>query len=123
MRIMHEALRKDHFLKNDGRFQYGLFLKLIGLSYDGAVDFWSGEFCKKINPTQFDQKYLYDVKYVYGKVGQKANYTSYSCNSVMSRTVGYGLYHGCPYKNMTVEILNSKLETLGVSNQGKKFFS
>lgn len=118
MRIMHEALRKDHHLKNDGRFQYGLFLKIIGLSFDSAVDFWKEEFLKKMPLTQFNQEHLYNIKYIYGLVGQKANYQTYSCSSVINSRVSYGQYHGCPYKNMTPSILNLKLKNLGVSDQG-----
>ncbi|XP_043468945.1 DNA primase large subunit-like [Leptopilina heterotoma] len=118
MRTMHEALRKDHHLKNDGRFQYGIFLKIIGLSFDSAVDFWKEEFLKKMPLTQFNQEYLYNIRYIYGLVGQKANYQTYSCASVIKSRVSYGQYHGCPYKNMTPSTLNLKLKNLGVSDQG-----
>lgn len=46
MRNLHEVLRKNHHLKYNGRLQYGLFLKGIGLSLDDAMRFWRDEFTK-----------------------------------------------------------------------------
>jgi DNA primase large subunit len=40
MRHLHAQLRRDQHLKHQGRMQYGLFLKGIGLSLEEALIFW-----------------------------------------------------------------------------------
>lgn len=43
MQELHSALRQHHHLRHWGRMQYGLFLKGIGLSLEGAMQFWRAE--------------------------------------------------------------------------------
>ena len=43
MQELHSALRQHHHLRHWGRMQYGLFLKGIGLSLEGALQFWRSE--------------------------------------------------------------------------------
>lgn len=61
MRNLHEVLRKNHHLKYNGRLQYGLFLKGIGLSLDDAMRFWRDEFTKVMD---VDKVCLNDLKNV-----------------------------------------------------------
>ncbi|XP_033230045.1 DNA primase large subunit isoform X1 [Belonocnema kinseyi] len=118
MKIMHEALRKVHHLKNGARLQYGVFLKLIGISYDCQVDFFKEEFLKTMDICTFENSYLYYIQHIYGKVGRRIEYKTFSCKPIIESKVGFGEYHGCPYKNMTEETLRSNLKKLGIEEEG-----
>ena len=122
MRIMHKALRKNHHLKNGGRFQYGVFLKLIGISYESQVDFFKEEFLQNMDLLTFEQKYIYYIQHIYGKVGRRLEYKNLSCKSLIESKVGFGQYHGCPYKNMTEETLRFNLKEMGIE-EGNIYFS
>lgn len=77
MRNLHINLRRDHHLKHQGRLQYGLFLKGIGLTLEGALQFWKDEFTKKMSDSEFDKKYAYNVNHMYGQAGKRTSYTPY----------------------------------------------
>jgi DNA primase large subunit len=49
MKQLHSGMRRDHKLKHNGRMQYGLFLKGIGLSLEDALAFWQAEFTKVVS--------------------------------------------------------------------------
>jgi DNA primase large subunit len=74
MRTLHNNLRKDHHLKHQARLQYGLFLKVLGLSIEEAVAFWRKAFSGKVADDKFTKEYLYNIKHNYGLVGKMANY-------------------------------------------------
>lgn len=46
MQMLHNHLKVKHHLKHDGRMQYGLFLKGIGVSLDESMKFWRMQFGK-----------------------------------------------------------------------------
>lgn len=115
---MHEALRKVHHLKNGARLQYGVFLKLIGISYDSQVDFFKEEFLKTMDICTFENSYLYYIQHIYGKVGRRIEYKSFTCKPIIQSKVGFGEYHGCPYKNMTEETLRINLKKMGIEDEG-----
>ena len=46
MLSLHTHLRTKHHLKHDGRMQYGLFLKGIGVSLEESLKFWRTQFGK-----------------------------------------------------------------------------
>jgi len=55
MRQLHDHLKDAHHLRYNGRMQYGLFLKGIGVTLESAIKFWRNEFTKgmsldKVNP-------------------------------------------------------------------------
>lgn len=99
MQHLHRNLRADRHLKFNGRQQYGLFLKSIGLSLSEALIFWRTAFLPKYSVEQFNKDYAYNVRHNYGQEGKRANYTSYSCGKICSGSAASGEYHGCPFKH------------------------
>jgi len=72
---------------------YTLFLKDVGLSVDEALRFWSSEYCRPAAADaekhgcqhgwhQRASRYTYSINHLYGLVGKRANYRSYSCQSI-----------------------------------------
>ncbi|CAK9819568.1 DNA primase large subunit [Anthophora quadrimaculata] len=114
MRILHEALKNNHHLKNNGRIQYGLFIKGIGVTMEDALDFWKKEFTKKLDADKFDKEYGYAIRHLYGREGKQTNYTPLGCPKIISSSVGPGEYHGCPYKCLDNESLRQKLFNYGI---------
>lgn len=106
-------------MKHDGRLQYGLFLKAIGLLYEDAVRFWREEFTKIMDMNKFEKQYVYNIQHQYGKVGRMLNYSPYSCTKIISGSVGPGQHHGCPFKHWDPNILKQKIMEYGVSTEGE----
>lgn len=46
MSMIHNHVKSKHHAKHEGRMQYGLFLKGIGLAMDEALKYWRTQFCK-----------------------------------------------------------------------------
>ncbi|XP_054718625.1 LOW QUALITY PROTEIN: DNA primase large subunit-like [Uloborus diversus] len=119
MRNLHDALRKTHHLKYNGRLQYGLFLKGIGLSLEDALRFWREEFTKVMDMDKFDKQYMYNIRYNYGKEGKRANFSPYSCIKIItSNSPGAGEFHGCPYKHFDENNLRQKLHSTHLNSSG-----
>ncbi|GFS36961.1 DNA primase large subunit [Trichonephila inaurata madagascariensis] len=117
MRNLHDTLRKNHHLKYNGRLQYGLFLKGIGLSLEDALKFWREEFTKVMDVDKFDKQYTYNIRYNYGKEGKRANFSPYSCMKIItSNSPGPGEHHGCPFKHSDQSHLKQRLQSLNISN-------
>lgn len=119
MRVLHEALKTQHHLKNSGRIQYGLYLKGIGVTLEDALRFWKTEFSMKIDPDKFDKQYAYAIRHTFGKEGKQTNYTPLGCPKIISSAVGAGEYHGCPYRHMDHESLRLKLSSYGIPTISK----
>ncbi|KAI7846146.1 hypothetical protein COHA_000316 [Chlorella ohadii] len=115
MMNMYQALHESHHLKHDGRMQFGLFLKGIGLPLEEAIRFWRTEMAPVAPGEKFDKQYLYNVRHNYGKEGNRKDYTPYTCMKVISSTPGVGQVHGCPYKTFSQESLRSALSRLQVA--------
>lgn len=116
MRYCHEHLRAHHHLKYDGRMQYGLFLKGIGVTLEDSIRFWREEFTKLLDVDTFTKNYQYTIEHNYGKRGSMINYSPYSCLKVISNsTVSAGTAHGCPFKSYSKGALSSKLSASGIS--------
>jgi DNA primase large subunit len=99
MKNLHNHLKHDHKLKHWGRLQYGLFLKAAGMDLDDAQRFWEAMFCKIMSHDDFNKKYAYNVRHMYGKEGARKSYTPYSCMKIiMGAAPEVGGHHGCPYK-------------------------
>uniref|UniRef100_A0A1B0GNR9 DNA primase large subunit n=1 Tax=Phlebotomus papatasi TaxID=29031 RepID=A0A1B0GNR9_PHLPP len=115
MRIMHEHLRSTHTMKHDGRLQYGLFLKAIGLSLEDALRFWQEEFTRLIPVDAFQKKYRYNIRYNYGKEGKYKDFSAYGCRKIIDTFPTPPQVHGCPFRNLKEARLRDKLLAYGVS--------
>ncbi|KAJ6637013.1 DNA primase large subunit [Pseudolycoriella hygida] len=114
-RMCHETLRAKHHMKHDGRQQYGLFLKGIGVSLDDSLRFWREEFTKLMDSDKFEKSYVYNIKHNYGKAGSMTNYTPYSCLKVIALpSPNPQQCHGCPYKIFETQTLKTKLGGYGI---------
>ncbi|KAJ7470699.1 eukaryotic and archaeal DNA primase, large subunit-domain-containing protein [Mycena latifolia] len=104
MRNSHQRLRKDHRLNHFGRLQYGLFLKVLGLSVEEATVFWRKSF-DRINDDTFNKMYKYNIRHSYGLEGKRANYPAKNCQQILTS----GGDPGCPYRHFSQENLQSAL--------------
>lgn len=114
MRIIHEALRRNHHLKNGARVQYTLFLKGIGLSMQDALKLWRIEFCKKMTQQQFNKEYRYYCVHLYGQAGRMADYQPFRCMKIINSPVLPNDCHGCPYKILPIPSLKATLREHGL---------
>ncbi|KAK4057127.1 DNA primase subunit pri2 [Microbotryomycetes sp. JL221] len=73
MRSLQQTLEESKHLKHNGRQQYNLFLKGIGLSVEEAVAFWRISF-KLISEDKFNKEYRYNIRHGYGLEGSRKNY-------------------------------------------------
>ena len=69
------------------------------MELDDASRFWESMFTKLISHDEFQKKYAYNVRHMYGKEGARKSYTPYSCMKIiMGAAPEVGGHHGCPYK-------------------------
>ncbi|TFK55004.1 DNA primase large subunit [Heliocybe sulcata] len=119
MRNLHESLTRDRHLKHMGRLQYGLFLKVLGVSIDEAITFWRRSF-NKITDDKFNKEYRYNIRHSYGLEGRRANYPAKSCQQILTQEQpGPNESHGCPYRHFSEDNLQSAL-LASYSAQGLK---
>lgn len=116
MQTMHNSLNSSHHLKYEGRRQYGLFLRYIGLSVEEAVIFWRTHF-STITEDKFNKEYRYNVRHQYGLEGGRINYKPISCIEVSKSQPAKGDTHGCPYRSFTPENLVTALNKMGISDK------
>ncbi|KAH9926225.1 DNA primase large subunit [Fomitopsis serialis] len=117
MRNLHECLRRDKHLKHFGRLQYGLFLKVLGLSIEEAITFWRRSF-SNIQEDKFNKEYRYNIRHSFGLEGKRANYPAKSCQQILtSDQPGTGDSHGCPYRHFSPDNLQTALLSM-YSSQG-----
>jgi DNA primase large subunit len=116
MRHLHLRLREHHHLKFQGRLQYGLFLKGIGLTLEDALDFWRQEFTRVMDAKRFESAYAYSIRHYYGREGKRVDYTPYSCAKIILGTPpAAGEYHGCPFRHHEPAQLQQQLQALHLS--------
>ncbi|GAA5991439.1 hypothetical protein JCM5350_006930 [Sporobolomyces pararoseus] len=112
MRNMQETLNTSHHLKHEGRLQYTLFLKGIGLSIEEALVFWRRSF-SKITDNVFVKEYKYNIRHAYGLEGARKNYTPKTCTAIITGPVpGAGQCHGCPFKHQEANLVPLLQQTL-----------
>eukprot|EP00887_Chlorella_sp_A99_P006989 scaffold2.g6989.t1 len=127
------ALHDSHTLKHDGRMQFGLFLKGIGLPLEEAMRFWRTEMAQTAAGDKFDKGYGYNIRHNYGKEGNRKDYTPYSCMRIIPTTPGVGQargagrdgsgaarVHGCPYKTFAPDSLRAALQRLQYYEESRK---
>ena len=70
-----------------------------GLGPEDAMIFWEQQFSKIMGRDEFQKKYSYSFRHMYGKEGSRKNYTPFSCMKIiMGAPPETGAYHGCPYR-------------------------
>jgi DNA primase large subunit len=61
--------------------------------------FWESHFTRLLSREDFNKKYAYSFRHMFGKEGARKNYTPYSCMKIIMGTPPEaGAYHGCPYR-------------------------
>lgn len=115
MRQLQTGLKQEKHLKHWGRLQYGLFLKGAGLSMDEAMIFFQRHF-GSMTSDEFQKKYAYNIRHMYGKEGKRADYTPYACTKIIlgNAPASTGDHHGCPYKHYDDQHLSSLLQQLNI---------
>lgn len=109
MKVLHKALKKNHHLTHGGRVQYGLFLKGMGISLPDAMSFWKNEFTKIMDEAAFNKEHRYQIRFLFGWEGSRRDYQPYNCLKIMESNIGPRDYHGCPFKHMPHNELESEL--------------
>ncbi|TDL27346.1 DNA primase, large subunit [Rickenella mellea] len=110
MRHLHDSLRKDRHLKHYGRLQYGLFLKVVGLSVEEAIIFWRKAFGGTMTDDKFNKEYKYNIRHSYGLEGKRMNYPAPTCQKIITQNQpGVTECHGCPYRHFSTDRLQTAL--------------
>ncbi|PWN27848.1 hypothetical protein BDZ90DRAFT_246216 [Jaminaea rosea] len=111
MRQLGQTLEERKHLKHQGRLQFGLFLKELGLGVEQALLFWRRSFAN-ITDDKFNKEYKYNVRYNYGLEGKRVDYPARSCaRIIMQDTPGPQDTHGCPFRHYSPANLASTLST------------
>ncbi|GLB34126.1 putative DNA primase [Lyophyllum shimeji] len=105
MWTLHNSLRRDHHLKHFGRLNYGLFLKVLGLSIDEAIAFWRKSF-DRMTDDKFNKEHKYNIRHSFGLEGKRANYAAKSCMQLLTSGPSEA---GCPYRHYSPENLQTAL--------------
>ncbi|CUM65979.1 uncharacterized protein PRCAT00003633001 [Priceomyces carsonii] len=118
---LQKNLILNSHLKYQGRQQLGLFLKGIGLSVDEALKFWAYQFTKgagAMGIEKFNKEYKYNIRHTYGLEGARINYKPWDCATILSKPKpGKGEYHGCPYRDLSLDALINNLGEMGITDQ------
>lgn len=108
-------MRATHKLKHNGRMQYQLFLKGIGVTLEDCIRFFREEFNRAMDAAEFDKHYRYNIRHNYGKEGSRINYAPHSCMKVISaNSVGADDVHGCPFRLYSPADLKLRLINYGL---------
>lgn len=118
---LQKNLITNHHLRFQGRQQLGLFLKGIGLNVDEALKFWGYHFTTgagAISMEKFNKEYKYNIRHTYGLEGGRNNYKPWDCGTILSKPKPTKQeYHGCPYRDMKLEVLINNLNDMGITDQ------
>ncbi|CAI5759360.1 unnamed protein product [Candida verbasci] len=117
--LQNNLIANSH-LKYGGRQQLGLFLKGIGLNVDEAIKYWSHQFTKGGSMTvdTFNKEYKYNIRHQYGLEGARINYKPWDCSTILSKPrPNKNEYHGCPYRDFSIDKLVSSLNSMGINDQ------
>jgi DNA primase large subunit len=111
MRQLDEQLREDHHLKFTGRWQFGLFVKALGLTMEDALEFWKTEMTKKVPPETWNKsRYAYNIRHYYGTEGKRTSYTTMGCSKIINGPPPMpDIVHGCPFRHWSETQLRREL--------------
>lgn len=85
MFAIYKKMCDTSHLYYDGREQLGRFLRGIGLSMEGCLEFFQNHFTRRISIDKFTKEYSYNIRYMYGKEGRRIPLNPLPC-SVMIKT-------------------------------------
>lgn len=111
MRQMNEHLQERKHLKYQGRMQFGLFLKEMGVNIDQALMFWRRSFAS-MTDDKFNKEYKYNIRHNYGLEGKRVDYPARSCARIITQdTPGPQDTHGCPFRHYSQQNLSASLSS------------
>lgn len=119
MRIAHEKLKQDHYLKNFGRMIYYPFLRQTGMPFKDVYSYLRKEHEKNMPTSSFESKYKYDIEYAFSIRGNEArSKNGYNCNAIInkSESLSDGCI-GCPYKLFDTSTLVQQMEKFGLDEK------
>jgi DNA primase large subunit len=113
MRQTHKGLRRTHHLKYHARLQYGRFLKGAGMTMEEQTILMTREFTRLISQEEYNKKYAYSIRHMYGKEGARKNYGGYNCSKIILGPLPQSdQFHGCPFRHSDKESLSAMLRSL-----------
>lgn len=119
---LYDALNDHHHLKYNGRNQFQLFLKGIGLGPQEALKFWQMMFTSGIGSVtmdKFNKEYKYNIRHNYGLEGARINYKPWNCSQILSKPKPTSNEsHGCPYRDLGADSLSVLLKKMGMQDDG-----
>jgi DNA primase large subunit len=68
-----------------------------------------------MTPERFNKEFKYNIRHTYGLEGARTNYKPWDCARILLRPLpGKNEYHGCPYRDLSVDALTTQLGEMGV---------
>lgn len=115
MKHLHHKLRENHHLKYNGRVQYRMFLKGLGVSVGESLVFFRSEFVKVMPTATFEKEHAYHIRHSYGLEGSRKDYEPLACAQIIhGSTPRHGQYHGCPFRHWDEATLCRELSRCGL---------
>lgn len=133
MSEMHDHLATERYLKvpvanckHTGRLQFQLFLRSIGLSFEGAIAFWSYQVRQSpASGEKFDDEYRNDIERTYFRDGKKTDHVPLGCLKIINSgqalaqlipiAPGPAEKHGCPFRQHDASKLAEMMQRQGIS--------
>lgn len=119
MRVAHEKLKQDHFLKNFGRMIYYSFLRQTGMPFKDVYSYLKKEHEKIMPTSSFESRYKYDIEYAFSLRGNEdRSKKGYNCNAIINKSdsLSDGCI-GCPYKLYDTATLVQQMEKFGLDEK------
>uniref|UniRef100_A0AC35THE7 DNA primase large subunit n=1 Tax=Rhabditophanes sp. KR3021 TaxID=114890 RepID=A0AC35THE7_9BILA len=117
MRRIQRKLVVEGHLKYGARIQYTPFLQALGMTLDNALIYFRGSFAKTTSFKDFEKKYEYSIKHVYGKEGHGRVMNPFSCSKIITSASGAGDCNGCPFQNTDKKDMDDLLDSWGLTRE------